>query len=317
MRAPPILHVAAGFPAPRRDTREAAGRCYWCASPIDGACCDVDDVITDSFTDQDQALVRDSALLCVACTWTMTGRPPDTLRLWSVAWREDGAAWPPSHDSAPKLGERIHLHNKGNPSAFRALLREPPSCRWICSIADSGQIHTAPFARVNRGERYCVRYERVDVHATAAQYRDADDACRDLMARGYTKLDILGEPHPSRLIACGLEAWRLGMRRLAPVRGSALLDLVLFLLRKDDCDDRRRANEDSDRSGARDDGERQQREDPPHRVVEPRQERAGDRGAERGQLQLAGFDDGAQAPDRRDDDLHGRGRRAARGRGRR
>ena len=123
MRAPPVLWSAAGYPSPRRETSPAVGRCYWCATAIDGLACPVADVISDSFTDQDQALERSSAWLCCACAWAMTGRPPDTLRLWSIAYAEDGRTWPANHPSAPNLGERIHLQNKADPSAFRALLR--------------------------------------------------------------------------------------------------------------------------------------------------------------------------------------------------
>lgn len=52
MRAPPILHAAAGHPDPRRDTHAAEGACYWCGSSVKRAC-RVTDVITDSFTDQE------------------------------------------------------------------------------------------------------------------------------------------------------------------------------------------------------------------------------------------------------------------------
>ena len=84
-RAAPTLWNAAGRPDPRRKILPASGRCYWCAATIDGQACKVDDVITDTFTDQDQAMARSSPWLCVGCSWSMTGRPPDTLRLWSIA----------------------------------------------------------------------------------------------------------------------------------------------------------------------------------------------------------------------------------------
>lgn len=241
MRAPSVIWEAAGRPDPRRKSAPASGQCYWCAAAIDVAC-RVDDVISDSFTDQDQALVRASPLLCRGCAWSMTGRPPDTLRLWSIGYREDGAPWPANHSAAKDLGPRIHAQNKADPSAFRALLREPPSTgAWVCSIADSGQIHTLPFAPVNGpGARYGVRYERSTIWTSAAEYRQIDDAIRELMTAGFSKDDIAGTPSPYRLTGATIEVWRRLQPALTPYRGGPLLDLALFLARKDktDGDDR-------------------------------------------------------------------------------
>jgi hypothetical protein len=274
----------------------------------------VQDVISDSFTDQDQALARSSAWLCVACTWAMTGRPPDTLRLWSLAYVEDGRTWPAGHPSAPSLGPMIHAQNKADPRAFRALLREPPPGRWVCSIADSGQIHTAPFAPVNVGRgRYGVRYERTTIYTTAAQYVAVDDSIARLMTAGYTKQDIAEGPLPFRLAACGAAIWRAEQAVLAPFRGSPLLELALFLARKE-TDDRRRAPDDSHAPDPRDDAQRGPSEDPRDRLVEPRQERARDGEHQLEQLSLFGLDDGAQAPDRLHGGGDGRGDRPARGR---
>ena len=290
MRAPSVLYAAAGRPDPRRKTKPARGRCWWCGDALSEAC-ELDDVLTDSFTDQDQALVRSSPWLCVACTWAMTGRPPDTLRLWSIAWSETPREWPLNHESAPNLGTSIHLQNKADPSAFRALLRCPPSGRWMCSIADSGQIHTAPFATVNRGAgRYSVRFERVNVVATPEQYRTVDDSISRLMAAGYTKQDIAEQPLPSRLIKCGLDLWRAEQEVLRPYRGSPLFDLALFLARKDQpTDDRRAEDASSNRAGARDDAQCTKGDDPPNRLVDASQERPRSGGDELGQLQLFRF----------------------------
>lgn len=235
MRAPSMIHAAAGRPHPRRDTILATGRCYWCASEIDGQACRVDDVVTDSFTDQDQALASTSPWLCIACSWAMTGRPPDTLRLWSIAYREDGVPWPANHPACTLPIGRIHAQNKADPSAFRSLLRTPPETgSWICSIAIGGQIHTLPFAPVNRGaDRYGVRVERVTVWTTPRQYIAIDDAIAALLSAGYTKQDIAEEPFPGRLLTCGIDIWRAQQSVLAPWRGSGVLELALFLARKD------------------------------------------------------------------------------------
>lgn len=233
MRAPATLWLAAGTPNPRKKVITGTGRCYWCASPIDGDCCKVADVFSDSFTDQDQALVRSSAVVCCGCAWAMTGRPPDTLRLWSVAWAEEPRSWPANHASAPALGPSIHLQNKADPSGFRALLLDPPTTgRWICAVADSGQIHTTPFAPVNYGaERFGVRFERVTVWTSRAEYGALDAAMAELLSAGFWKSDI-ESPSAFRLAEPGaLPLWLKHRELLGRYRGGPLFDLVLFLSR--------------------------------------------------------------------------------------
>src|SRR5690606_16622471 len=103
--------------------------------------------------------------------------------------------------------------------------------------------------------------------------------------------------------------------RLAPWRGSALLELVVHLLPKEKHANAGTAPTKRSSARARDDEQREQQEDPSDRVVGAREERARDGGDEQRQLPLAGLDDGAQAPDR----LHhnrDRKRRRPAGRGR-
>lgn len=301
MRAPTLLWLAAGRPSPRRETIVATGTCYWCASAIDGPCCEVADVISPSFTDQDQAHARSSPLLCVACAWSMTGRPPDTLRLWSIGYREDSVRWPPNHPSAPDFGQRIHAQNKADPSAFEAMLLAPPPGRWVCSIANSGQIHTAPFAPVNEGaERWGVRFERSTIWTTTTEYRRLYTAVRTLMTAGFGKGEIAAEPSPGRLVRLGIKIWRAGDTVLRRYRGGPLLDLVLFLTRRKDTDYAERRNSDGVRGASRagDDEISQHGKDPADCVVEPREVGAGDGGSDGRRPAADGVRDGTQAPDR-------------------
>lgn len=231
-RATALLWSAAGSPDPRKPRHAAEGLCYWCGIEIAYEACRTRDVCGSSFTDHDVVSVPSSPWVCLACTWTMTGRPPDTLRLWSLVYRENRAA-APSHDKAPDLGRWIHAQNKADPSAFDAILRTPPEGRWVCSIADSGQIHVAPFAIVNRGKgRWCVRFERSDVRGTGLSYRRVADSMQTLYDAGFSKADIAAAPGPSKLYRCGLDLWRHHDEILRPFRGGALFELALFLRRK-------------------------------------------------------------------------------------
>ena len=225
-----LLWLAAGRPDPRKPVHEADASCFWCGVRVSEGC-RVRDVCGSSFTDHDVAAVPTSPWVCVPCTWTMTGRPPDTLRLWSVIYREDREA-APSHEKAPNLGPRLHLQNKADPSEFDALLREPPYGPWIASVADSGKIHVVPFARINRGRRWCVRFERHDVRSTSEEYSRVADATQALYDAGFSKGDIEHGPSPSRLLRCGVELWRANDELLLPYRGGALFQLVMFLMRK-------------------------------------------------------------------------------------
>lgn len=226
-----LLWSAARSPDPRKPVHAASSDCYWCGSPLTMGC-RVREVCSTSFTDHDQAAVPTSLWLCRACTWTMTGRPPDTLRLWSIVYREDRKA-APSHPAAPRLGPRLHLTNKANVSEIDSVLRTPPIGPWVCSVADSGQIHVAPFARVNTGAgAWCVRFERLDVLSSPDEYTRVASVMIELYAAGYSKEDIAGEPSPSKLYRSGVELWREHDRFLRRYRGGALFELALFLLRK-------------------------------------------------------------------------------------
>lgn len=231
IRATRLLHTAAGTPDPRKPTEDCDADCYWCGEQTTRGC-RVKKVFGSSFTDQDSALVPDSMHVCPACTWAFTGKPPDTLRLWSTLAIE-GRKPAPSHEKSSFTG--FHCQNKADPSEFWRVLRDPPSGMWCCAIAESGQIHTAPFAALNSGRgRWVVRFEREDVTSTPEQFRVLSDAVRGLMDAGHSKRDIeSGDPHPGRIRKLGLEEWFSRDRILAPHRGGATLRLAVFLARKE------------------------------------------------------------------------------------
>lgn len=234
MRATSAIYNAAGRPDPRKPVHDASGACYWCAGDVLGRACRQRDVCGSSFTDHDVAAVPTSPWVCCACAWTMTGRPPDTLRLWSLLW-VDGAELAPSHEKAPQLGPSIHLQNKADPSLFMTALCCPPDRPWAMAVADSGQIHVIPHAVVNfPGDGgWRVRFERVDVVSTTREFRDLHSVITDLIVAGFSKTDIAGEPSIGKLARCGIDVWRRADKYLSRYRGGAVLDLALFLTRKE------------------------------------------------------------------------------------
>jgi len=236
-RCPPLLHDVAGHPSPRKTTREAAGTCYWCGQRIEGHACRTRDVFGSSFTDHDQAAQPSSPWCCVACSWACTGRPPDTLRLWSVVYREDGYVFPSRHPKAADLGPLIYLATKATIQPIVDTLLDPPPGRWVVSVADSGQKHVVPFAIVNNSQSWWrVRFESVDVSCSVATFRRVAGVAASLYHAGYPKAVILGDPPgPGLLRKCGIDLWRAAQRELARYSGSSTLELAVWMLRKENC----------------------------------------------------------------------------------
>jgi hypothetical protein len=164
----------------------------------------------------------------------MTGRPPDTLRLWSLVWAP-GMDHPDNHPKAPWLGKDIFLQNKADPSHFVSVLSAPPVGKWACAIADTGKIHVVPFAVLNTGNGpWCVRFERADVRSTPAVFRALCATVTELLTVNISKQSIArGDMTVAQ--------WRDPVKRqkwtrhypdIEPMHGRDVLRLVLFLLRR-------------------------------------------------------------------------------------
>jgi len=229
-----LLHAAAGHPPSPKPTRPAAGPCYVCGETCKGEAVPIKRVCGPNFTDHDGSLAPWSQHVCVPCTWALSGRPPDTFRMWSVVYREDLSP-APSHPKAPCI-PRAHLTNKADVSAIVDVLIDPPPIgRWFCSITSSGQVHTLPFAPVNVGDAaWAVRFERETVRSTPDEFCHVLHHASALLAAGFVRDDITTlNPHPSKLVKHGIETWRHHAARLEPYRTGNLLSLVIFLSRKE------------------------------------------------------------------------------------
>lgn len=227
-----MVWLDAGSPDPGKRVYDVAGVCAWCGTHSNRGC-RLRDVLGTSFTGWDDLSVPRSDMICVPCTWCMTGTPPMSLRMWSIVVRSDR---PVAHSHPASaclgLGERTHAQNKADPSEFDAILRNPPSTPWVCVVADSGKIHTTPYAQVNTGRYWTVRFERVDVRGDSDRYTVIADAQQRLYDLGFSKTEIqTGEPE-SRRIGELIDDWMREDLILAPHRGSQLFELALFLRRK-------------------------------------------------------------------------------------
>lgn len=296
------------------------GRCYMCGldcEPYGGV--ETRRAYSGEYSDWDCGREKLGTHVCAACVWATGGRPPDTYRMWTVVYREDRPPAPSNPKAhAGRLTEHLSLTGKENLlPALELLLAPPETGRYFCALADSGKIHTLPWAPVCEGPRWHVRLERHDVAATPRMLAELLSRTHELYEGGYVLEDIrTGEPHPSKLVKHGIDLWRRNDAVLSPVRGSSLFELALFLTRRSLTDETRRLirplvgrgdGAGGDVARPRDDALRIDRENQPNELVAASQERTRDRRSHGDNLQDNDFEHGAKAPNRCDGAQHKQG----------
>lgn len=214
-----------------------AGVCAMCGRQVDESL-PTAKAIGGNFTDQYLLSRPDSPRICYACTWVCSGKPPDTVRMWTVA-AAPGRAFGPSHPKAPWGNDQVHLTARNDMRQVVALLADPPDGPWLVSIAESGQKHHLPYARINHGRgRWTVRMDAVDVTATPDQFRHVFGHVVALRKAGYTAAEIEQlSPPVHKLTGDGLATWRHHSMALVPYKGGALVHLATFLINKEHLDE--------------------------------------------------------------------------------
>lgn len=310
-----VLWHDAGCPGVSKASAPSELPCYLCGGrDVPGV--RLRDALGPNFTDHDKATCPASDHVCVACVWLLGGKPPDTFRLWSVVYREDREARPSNPKATYHHGPHTHCTSKSDISEILEVLLEPPDAPWICTVAESGQIHLLPFARVNYGrEEWCVRYEREDVISTPEAFASVLHHVTSLLSAGYIRDDLVAlDPHPSKLAKYGLETWRRHAEPLRKWRRSPLMALAVALTRKETYEhtrDRtawasaygRRAEPDCHPACLVDDGISDDRAHQPDGLVAKSEGRAEDRDSASPQLGRGGVHHGGQA--RNPDSAHG------------
>lgn len=315
-----VLYEIMGRPESPKPAEPADGQCYWCALPlVDGVGVPAAQVCGTGFSDHQDAQAPTMTHVCVPCTCVMSGRPPETYRMWSTVWREDWWRGDSAPEDHPKAHESLRargllLHNKADLTHHLETLLEPSGGRWWVSLADTGQIHTLPYASLNRGAGpWVIRYERETIQSSPERFGQLLHHVATLYVAGFSRDDIeSGQPSPARVGKLGVALWRAHDRIIQPHRGSALLGLAASFLRREGTDAiaERTAHwaAPAVRRGARGEGRRddprvptrhEQRQDLTEDVVGPPADSAGDGGGGVGDAATDGRDDGAQAPDRR------------------
>lgn len=184
-----------------------------------------------SFTDQNKLMGHGlSDRICEPCVYVHSwvqppGYPPATdgkrgvnLRLFSHMYDERGYVFA----------------NKGSKPVIREWLRGPKVGAWWAAIADSGQKHVLPWARVNaarwRGNGV-VRFEQRDV--VIGDWMLAD-MMRDLLTAGVTKAELETGQYTPRAWQLAERGVRDFEREYGRERGGGWYELALWLSQRDE-----------------------------------------------------------------------------------
>lgn len=241
-----------------------------------------------SFTDQYLLARRGSDRTCYGCAWVCTGKGMDQIRMWTIVAVPDREL-PPSNPKAQYATPHLHCTSRADMRTVVDTLADPPDGPWLVAVAESGQKHTIPYARINHGAgRWRVRMDARDITATPGEFREVFGRVLALRKAGFTPGEIEAlEPPVGRLNAATLPIWRHHAAALSPWRGSPLLHLATFLPNKEHLDEYLSrfpadgpGSGDADRLGrgvpVRDPRQRGRGEDRAEAVVGPGPDRVGD-----------------------------------------
>lgn len=211
--------------------------------PIEAECCicrttesptaSADKALGANFADRGH-LSGTSDRICAGCLWCCSGKPPATLRMWSIV-ATPTLTQPASH---PKVwldtGTSVCLTNRANPAPIRDALLDPPSGPWLVTVAYSGQKHVVPYAPINQDAgQWTIRVEDHYVTATPDLFRTVWEHATQIRRLGVPEDAVMtGDPRYIRT-QDQLATWHHHNQQLAPYLGSPLLRLALWTITKE------------------------------------------------------------------------------------
>lgn len=191
---------------------------------------DFDKALGKNFSDR-SLLEGGTSRVCPACLWCCSGKPPATLRMWTIV-AAPGTACRTHEKAFLQDTPGLSLINRANPQPLADILSDPPEGPWVASVALSGQKHVLPYARVNHGRTWVVRVEDTQVSATSDEWVAVRDAAMGLRRMGVPA-DAVREGRPAFIKTSEqLAAWRDIDRQLTGWHRSPLLDLALWTVTK-------------------------------------------------------------------------------------
>lgn len=236
MKATRIIWDLAGRPdvagAAAKLIQDHPAVCAVCGEASDHTA-DVDKALGANFVDRSHVDAMTDRV-CPACLWCCSGKPPETLRMWSII-AAPGADLPRSNPKAWIQGTPgLCLLNRSNPAPVRDILANPPSGPWAVTIAISGQKHVVPYAHTNTGDdQWTIRVEDHDVTSTPQQWRHVHHHTLAIRRLGVPAEAIpSGEPRFLKTVT-DLHQWKEHDQQISAYRRSPLLDLALWTITKE------------------------------------------------------------------------------------
>lgn len=254
MRTPArILFERAGCPqVEKKALGSVEPLCFLCGLPCGtyGFAYDTAKTIPATFTDQFMAPYLNSPSTCAACIWAISGKPPLTLRLWSWVYRDDKELVT-THPKCEVVLPGVLACNKADLLEAMLTLLDPPAGDWFVVLADTGQVHCVPFAKMNRGAGpWVVRMEREDVMARPCDFARLLLVAIELLRAGFSWTDMeTGEPAFKRVSDFGIANWWRAHKALRPHISGGLFRLAKLTLRKDYLDEVEKAARLADERG--------------------------------------------------------------------
>lgn len=187
--------------------------CWLCGGETHGRGRRHKDVIRKTFTNTNYARAITSESICVACSWILDQR---FIRNWSLLV-VDGRFEHPARDRV------------------REIVTNPPTTYpWLLSIAVSGQKHISFPGHVVRSVKDAqVLLEQVPVKLPPEGIGEVLEPVEMLYTGGFSKAEIQsGQYRQDRIIRFGLSKWRGCEELIAPLRGSQLFELAVFVSQK-------------------------------------------------------------------------------------
>lgn len=211
---------------------DAEAACAICGT-VDPRTANADRALGANFSDRGHLTNNGSDRICTACLWCCSGKPPATLRMWSIVATTTHEQ-PASHPKAwTDLGPHVCLTNRAAPQPVRDILTRGADGDWLCTVAYSGQKHVIPYSPINHGrDAWTVRVEDHYVSATCAQFAEARRHADALRRLGVPEDAVMaGQPAYVKTPEA-LAAWKEHAQPLDRYLGSPLLRLALWTITK-------------------------------------------------------------------------------------
>lgn len=231
-----LVWELAGRPDPVESAARLLGDVGVCrmSGDDDLQCAPADKALGKNWTDPACWARPDSTVVNTAAVWCCSGKPPHSLRMWTILAAPGWDAPASADKCVMPAGPGLAYINRGNPGPLVDMLASPPDGEWLASVAVSGQKHVLPYATVNHGSgRWTVRMETCNVTATPAEWSAVHASCVALRLAGCSDDDIkAGRPTPKIRTSKALAEWRHHADTIAPHRTSPLVDLALWTITK-------------------------------------------------------------------------------------